>query len=363
MFRSRQRLGKSVTQRDTDDERRTVQSHRAIARAVATNLKHVSQTMKSITENTRAVIDRPSESPFVSRFVGPAWPDRFGDWVGETMSQPIRTLSLFSGAGGLDIGFHQAGFHAVEMVEIEERFAATLHANCGDDRFFGAARPLCRDVREYVPPIKERIDFIIGGPPCQTFSAAGRRAGGVVGTADERGQLFMTYVSLLKKLKPRGFLFENVAGITGANGGRDWLEICEAFRSAGYRVTYRVLDAADFGVPQHRERMFIVGTRDVEFAFPRPTHGPDSLAALPHYSAGIAVSDAPQDEYEGPVGVNGRYGNLLAEIPPGLNYSYFTEKLGHPRPVFAWRSKFSDFLYKADPDRPVRTIKARTISC
>lgn len=275
------------------------------------------------------------------------------------MVEPIRTLSLFSGAGGLDIGFRQAGFHAVEMVELEERFVATLHANCGDGGLFGDARPICRDVREYAPPAKSQIDFIIGGPPCQTFSAAGRRAGGVLGTTDERGQLFMTYVALLKRLKPRGFLFENVAGITGANGGRDWLEICAAFRSAGYRVTHRVLDSADFGVPQHRERMFIVGTRDAEFAFPRPTHGPDSPGALPHYSAGNAVADSPRDEYEGPVGVNGRYGNLLAEIPPGLNYSFFTEKLGHPRPVFAWRSKFSDFLYKADPERPVRTIKAQ----
>ncbi len=261
--------------------------------------------MKTIPETTRTVIRQPSDSPFVSRFTGPAWPDRFGDWlttwVDKSVKHPVRTLSLFSGAGGLDIGFHQAGFHAVEMVELDDRFVATLHANCGDDGVFAEARPVCRDVCGYIPPNDEPVDFIIGGPPCQTFSAAGRRAGGVLGTTDARGLLFMAYVSLLKRLKPRGFLFENVAGITGANGGRDWLEICDAFRSAGYRVTHRVLDSADFGVPQHRERMFIVGAREREFAFPRPTHGPDSAGAVPHYSAATAVADPPRDEYDGPL--------------------------------------------------------------
>ena len=300
---------------------------------------------------------------FGKRFTGPAWPDRFGTWIAEwsknEIEAPIRTLSLFTGAGGLDIGFHQAGFHSVEMVEFDERFVPTLEANCGIFGMFGDATPRCADVRKYDPKGIGKVDFIIGGPPCQSFSAAGRRAGGVRGTSDERGQLFMAYVELLTRLKPRGFLFENVYGITGANGGRDWTEIREAFGAAGYNVSYRVLDTADFGVPQHRERMFIVGLNKGSFRFPRPTHGPDSPYALPHYSAATAVDGAPKLRSEEPIGINGRYGHLLAEIPPGLNYSFFTERLGHPRPMFAWRSKFSDFLYKADPARPVRTIKAQ----
>ena len=123
--------------------------------------------------------------PF-NRFMGPAWPDRFGQWIAEWskrhLAHPIRTLSLFTGAGGLDIGFHQAGFQAVEMVEFDERFVKTLEANCGMFGIFGNVVPRSMDVRKYDPKGLKKIDFIIGGPPCQTFSAAGRRAGGVRGT-------------------------------------------------------------------------------------------------------------------------------------------------------------------------------------
>jgi DNA (cytosine-5)-methyltransferase 1 len=175
---------------------------------------------------------------------------------------------------------------------------------------------------------------------------------------DARGTLFHEFVRILQVVRPRGFLFENVYGITGANGGQAWAQIRDAFTEAGYRVFHRILDAADYGVPQHRERAIIVGVREGTFAFPRPTHGPDSPNDRPYYTAGLAVSDAAF-ETDTPAMVNGRYGHLLSEVPPGLNYSFFTERMGHPRPVFAWRSKFSDFLYKADPSVPVRTIKAQ----
>ena len=291
----------------------------------------------------------------------PAWPDEFGtklrDWSDRHVSHKPTTLSLFSGAGGLDIGFHDAGFQVLEMVELEKQFAATLCANAVPGGYFGPGVVHCIDIRDFSPSRCLKVDFVIGGPPCQSFSAAGRRASGVTGINDARGTLFEEYVRILTCLKPKGFLFENVYGITGANDGAAWREIQTRFANAGYRIASRVLDAADFGVPQHRERMFIVGTRSAPFRFPRPTHGPDSAGSRGYYAAELAVTDAP-----GPVppfGIKGRYGDLLPEIPAGLNYSFFTEKLGHPRPLFAWRSKFSDFLYKADPRVPVRTIKAQ----
>ncbi len=291
------------------------------------------------------------------------WPDRFGRnlaaWSSQILKKPIRTLSLFSGAGGLDIAFHQAGFNIVEMVEYDERFISTLEANSASGRLFEHSRPLCQDVRDYAPPVDHRIDFVIGGPPCQSFSAAGRRAGGVSGATDSRGRLFEAYVDILRAVRPVGFLFENVYGITGANNGRDWAAIQSAFSDAGYSLFTRILDAADYGVPQHRERMFILGVREGAYRFPRPTHGPDSPTQEAYFGAHTAVEGAPVSDHEQQATVNGRYGGLLAEIPPGLNYSFFTAKMGHPRPLFAWRSKFSDFLYKADPDRPVRTLKAQ----
>lgn len=292
------------------------------------------------------------------------WPDTFGKKIYahslKAKKHPIYTLSLFTGCGGLDIGFHDAGFNIVEMVEVEERFVRTLIQNTGEGKYLGEARPICIDVRKYNPTFKHKIDLIIGGPPCQTFSAAGRRAAGVLGTTDPRGILFQEYVRLLKKFKPKAFLFENVYGIVGAEGGKPWELIQKSFEEVGYKLHYRILDAADYGAPQHRERLIIVGIRSGEksFLFPQPLVGPDSVGEENYYTAGEAVETA-KIEKDGQGELTGRYGHLLKGIPNGLNYSFYTKELGHPSPVFGWRSKFSDFLYKADPEKPVRAIKAQ----
>lgn len=292
----------------------------------------------------------------------PGWPDSFGkaikDYLKEYNISGIRTLSLFSGAGGLDIGFSDVGFDIVESVEIEQKFCRTLELNSGLGKKFEHSKVNCVDIREYTGKHLGKIDFIIGGPPCQTFSAAGRRANGVLGITDARGVLFKEYVRLLQEVSPIGFLFENVYGIIGAQGGKAWEEILKSFSEVGYKLFYRIVDAADYGVPQHRERLIIVGLKEGTFKFPRPTHGPDSLDNQPFYNAETAVAGVQLSEEESKSGIGGRYGMLLNDIPPGLNYSFYTEEMGHPNPIFAWRSKFSDFLYKADPNTPVRTIKA-----
>lgn len=304
----------------------------------------------------------PLSQAFGASGPGP-WPDALGvamrRWAEGALSKPIRTLSLFSGAGGLDIGFHDAGFTIKAAVEIDARFSASLTANAGPQGYLEGLEVNCTDIREFMPDRFGKIDFICGGPPCQSFSAAGRRAAGVAGTQDSRGSLFEEYVRILEQLKPKGFLFENVYGITGAEQGRAWERITAAFSDAGYKIHFRVLDAADYGVPQHRERMIIVGTKGVEYRFPAPTHGPDSPSRTPYYTAEEAVAGATVSEAEQRATVGGRFGPLLSDVPPGLNYSFFTEKMGHPSPIFAWRSKFSDFLYKADPKTPIRTLKAQ----
>lgn len=293
----------------------------------------------------------------------PAWPDQFGKAIRAFLFnnnvEKIRTLSLFSGAGGLDIGFSDVGFDIIESVEIEEQFCQTLELNSGKGKQFENSKVNCVDIREYTATHLGKIDFIIGGPPCQTFSAAGRRANGVLGTTDARGVLFKEYVRLLQELSPKGFLFENVYGIIGAQRGEPWREILKSFSEVGYKLFYRIIDAADYGVPQHRERLIIVGLKEGMFRFPRPSHGPDSVDDEPFYNAETAVEGACLSDEERKSGISGRYGALLDNIPPGLNYSFYTEEMGHPNPIFAWRSKFSDFLYKADPNVPVRTIKAQ----
>ena len=230
----------------------------------------------------------------------PAWPDKFGaavkKWLEDSHIPKIRTLSLFSGAGGLDIGFSDVGFNIIGAVEIEAKFCDTLALNTGAGRRFDHSRVRCMDVRALSGGEFGAIDFIIGGPPCQTFSAAGRRANGVAGTTDARGRLFREYIRLLKELSPRGFLFENVYGIVGAQNGAAWKEILDEFSAAGYQLFYRIVDAADYGVPQHRERLLIVGMQEGAFLFPRPTHGPDSLDKEPFYCAERAIEGVVSQE-------------------------------------------------------------------
>lgn len=321
----------------------------------------MSKAMKASNKKNYSSIESICSSLGV-RVNSPGWPDAFGQrmkkYLDESGVKRIKTLSLFSGAGGLDIGFSDMGFDIVASVEIEEQFCKTLIRNTGKGQYFDNSIVNCIDIRDYTSEGLKDIEWIIGGPPCQTFSAAGRRVAGVLGTNDARGTLFKEYVRILKEVQPRGFLFENVFGIVGAQNGEPWREIIQSFKDAGYNLFYRILDAADYGTPQHRERLVIIGLKDGSFSFPRPTHGPDSRDHIPFYNALSAISNVQSSEDLSKCEIKGRYRELLKEIPPGLNYSYFTEKMGHPRPVFAWRSKFSDFMYKADPNEPVRTITA-----
>ena len=288
------------------------------------------------------------------------WPDAFGNalrqWTATITSERITAVSLFSGAGGLDIGFHDAGFKIIECNEIEPAFAATLLRNATPGQRLEGTHIVCQDIHCYRPSVAH-VDFMIGGPPCQTFSAAGARAAGVNGTDDARGNLFLQYARIIDHIQPTGFLFENVYRIVGAQSGRPWKQIQSAFRELGYKLYWRILDAADYGVPQFRERLIIVGLKSGSYRFPFPSHGPDSPDFHGYYTAGKAVAGI--DTTKCRIGLGGRHGHLLNDIPPGLNYSFYTERMGHPKAIFGWRSKFSDYLYKADPDTPVRTIKAQ----
>lgn len=276
----------------------------------------------------------------------------------EKTNPQITVLSLFAGCGGLDIGFREAGFSVVASVELIDVFCKSLKANSD---FYGKNHQvICADIRDFSPKQCgiQNVDFVIGGPPCQSFSAAGRRAGGVYGINDIRGTLFWHYCRILTEVNAKGFLFENVRGILSANGGAAWKTIVNAFAETGYKLNHAVLDAAEFGVPQHRERLILIGTKGAEqIRFPLPTHGPMSANKQKYIGAGDAINDL-SDPLEKYVPYGGKYESCLLEIPPGSNYLFLTEKMGHPRPRFAWRSRFSDFLYVADPNVPTKTIVA-----
>jgi DNA (cytosine-5)-methyltransferase 1 len=272
----------------------------------------------------------------------------------------IRVASFFSGGGGFDIGFHKAGFNIIYANDIESLFCKTLEANKG--MYFSHELQVSdKDIRLIeATELPTGIDLVIGGPPCQTFSASGRRAGGAAGRLDKRGNLFEAYCRLIGEIQPKAFLFENVRGILGTNRGKDWDEIVKAFSGIGYKISHRILDACDYGVPQQRERLFLVGHKlEHEFLFPEPSHGPDSPTGRPHITPKEAFEGLSNSEdLDSLILRNGKYAPLLSLVPPGGNYLFFTSKRGYPEPIFAYRSRFSDFLYKADPNHTIKTLIA-----
>lgn len=273
----------------------------------------------------------------------------------------IVALSLFSGIGGFEVGMAKCGFTFAKTLEWDEKCCETLNQN---KKLLGTEEDNIEpiDIMKMAPEdfYEGKVDYIVGGPPCQSFSAAGRRAGGVAGTSDIRGTLFEYYCKYVNHFKPKAFVFENVRGILSANKGNDFKLIMKSFEEVGYKLYWKLLNAADYGAPQLRERVFLVGIRndiDVSFRFPLPTYGPDSPDKKKYVTTGEMIADL-QDENEVVPPYGGKYGDLLPDIPPGENYRFYTEEMGHPNPLFAWRSKFSNFLYKMDPDDVCRTIIA-----
>ena len=281
-----------------------------------------------------------------------------------TTGNGIRVISFFTGAGGLDLGFDLTGYDVVYATDIDERCCETLKANLGGMLSASTNVEQADITKIDLSTLPQNIDLVIGGPPCQSFSASGRRAGGASGRLDDRGNLFKAYCKIIEHVKPTAFLFENVRGILGTNKGKDWEDIVKEFHKIGYQLSYKILDALDYGAPQQRERLIMVGQRmnklNKPFLFPRPLFGPDSSLQIPHITAGQALDGITNDDENiSELILNtGKYSHLLPLVPPGENYLFFTEKRGYATPIFAYRSRFSDFLYKANPRSPVKTLIA-----
>jgi DNA (cytosine-5)-methyltransferase 1 len=136
--------------------------------------------------------------------------------------------------------------------------------------------------------------------------------------------------------------------------------------SLGYKTEWRVLNAADYGVPQIRQRLFLVGLRDGDFAWPTATHAKTPVDSTPHVmkpwvTAGEAINDLDTEQNADDTGhfAGGKHHELLKQVPPGQNYLFFTKERGHPDPQFKWRSRYWSFLLKLSPDMPSWTIQAR----
>lgn len=293
-------------------------------------------------------------------------------------------ISLFSGAGGLDLGVEAAGFATVSAVEWDQDAADTMEKNA--TTFFphlnevvrADLHPLAagshagvttRDIlRAGGLSTRDHPDLLVGGPPCVAFSKSGFWLDWKRDGVDPAASLLQAYTRVLAEARPRYFILENVYALTFDNKASRpaFTRLLQEIEAAGYRHTWQVLNAADHGVPQARPRLFIVGCRkrDKLPELPLPTHHgrwerrKTTGGPLPHVTSGEALEGLVTEPELEEV-VRGTWGHLLPEIPPGENYLHFTEERGHPNPIFKWRSRYWSFLLKLDPDRPSPTIQAQ----
>ena len=261
----------------------------------------------------------------------------------------IDTLSLFSGGGGLDLGFIQSGYNIIWACDINKDAVNTYRYNLGDHIHLA-------DLNQINPQTLPKADLIIGGPPCQAYSLSGKRD-----VKDPRAILIWTYLDILQTVRPKAFLFENVIGLLSAKdleGNKVFPALKEAFESLGYMVSWKIVNAADYGVPQKRRRVIVVGLLgDSPYEFPAPTHGipgkkwvsvKEALEHLPPASQNseslimnldqsnysefeklVADCDIIEDHFIPSMSDLDRY--IISHVPPGGNYQDIPDEVNSKR--------------------------------
>ena len=285
----------------------------------------------------------------------------------------LKALSLYTGMGGLDFGFEAAGFTTVAAVEADPAVAATIRLNRKWEVLQESLDPRRATAVCASAAIQDagRIDIVIAGPPCQPFSkAAYWREDGASGLDDPRSKTLSAFLRVVALTRPRAFLLENVPGFAapGHSGGLDrvlkGVARLNSLLGTRYQVRWSKLNAADFGVPQIRERVFLIAADDGrEFVFPKPTHISaafrDSDTALPaHTTCWDAIGDLAEQEDESLL-MRGKWAGLLPSIPEGENYLWHTDR-GGGLPLFGWRTRYWTFLLKLAKHRPSWTIQSQS---
>ncbi len=239
----------------------------------------------------------------------------------------MTVVSLFSGAGGLDLGFTQAGHQVIWANDLFEDAVNTYRMNLGD-------HIVLQNIYDIPSESIPDADIVIGGFPCQGFSVAntGRHED------DERNKLYLQMIRVIKHKRPRFFLAENVKGILSLGKGQVFQNILSDFRSLGYNVQFRLMNAADYGVPQKRYRVVIIGVRNdlhLRYVYPDPTHAEHATVFCHQW---VSVAEA----FEGipnPDEPNNLSNHVYSKYK--LNFNGY---LGH-RPI--------------DPNKPAPTVTAR----
>ena len=230
----------------------------------------------------------------------------------------LTVLDLFCGCGGLSLGFQQAGFNVKLGIDAWEDAIKTFNFT------HKSAKGIVADLFSISPQEISKttgldtVDIIIGGPPCQGFSIAGKRM-----IDDERNQLYKSFVEFVSFYRPKAFLMENVPNIMSMGKGVIKEQITQDFEKLGYHISSKILMASDFGVPQNRRRAFFIGFKEnCNFEFPTPFTNQavtsfDAISDLPDYS----VSDG--EKY--PIDIQSEYQNFMRENSLGLYNHQITQ--------------------------------------
>lgn len=300
----------------------------------------------------------------------------------------FSVIDLFAGAGGLGLGAEMAGCSVKLSVELDPIACATLKSNISKT---AKKTVLQEDVstlsgdhlREISGISSSDPVLLIGGPPCQPFSKAAywtdpgsdsryrrARAKGEYAEKpvaitnakpDSRRDLVQEYIRLVLEVKPDGFLFENVPSITHPRNKHIMPSIIKTAEDQGYNCVFFKKNALEFGVAQKRERIFILGARNIKPTIPTAIHSiKKNHDQLPKpVSAGEVLGNLhDENHFEPEEEVVGKWAEHLKQIPPGWNYKALTAWAGHPKPSFIAETRFWNFLLKLDPKLPSWTIAA-----
>lgn len=305
------------------------------------------------------------------------------------MASGIPVIDLFAGAGGLSLGAAEAGCDVRLSVDNDEVSCRTVEANPE----FLRGEVECADVTELSGADLRRLAgledadplLVIGGAPCQPFSkaaywveagdeAAYRRARAAGGAAekplppefarpDDRRTLVEEFWRLVRESDADGFVFENVRSITHPRNKPVLQALERAARARGYKLRFVTANAAEYGVPQRRQRVFLLGSKHRRPDEPQITHAPAAVAEeqgkLPFEVAGPSLAPyAGKKFFEPEEVVEGRWAEHLKTVPPGWNYKAHTAWGGHPNPTWETETRYWNFLLKLSPDLPSWTINA-----
>ena len=288
-------------------------------------------------------------------------------------TRELNAISLYTGVGGLDFGFEAAGFRTASAVEVNPVACRTIRRNRPDWNLIerdihDISSEEILDVAGLQPG---EADVLIGGPPCQPFSKSSYWVNGdAMRLDDPRAATLTAYLRVLRETKPKAFLLENVYGLVYKSKDEGLQHLLEGIacinQEAGtdYQVSWKLLNAAHFGVPQNRERVFLIGSREgARFEFPLPTHVPAKNLGLfgdqeSYRTVWDAIGDLSAVPDEPSLKVGGKWGALLPSIPEGQNYLWHTNRGGGVH-LFGWRTRYWSFLLKLAKNQPSWTIQAQ----